>query len=200
MCIMLRVADLTAFVLAGGKSTRMGKDKAFLQFHGTTFLERALKTLHPLTPEVMIVGERAKFADFGPVVEDIFRDRGPLGGIHAALTATATDLNVILAVDLPFMETRFLKYLVKRAESIDALVTVPRAHSRLQPLCAIYRRAFQPAAERSLLRRENKIDSLFQEVTTRIIEEEEIVAGGFSSIFDNVNTPSQLEEAKRRHL
>jgi molybdopterin-guanine dinucleotide biosynthesis protein A len=103
-----RVPDLTAYVLAGGKSTRMGSDKAFLEFGGKALLERALHTLRRLTPEVMIVGERTKFAQFGPVVEDVFRRRGPLGAIHAALTVSATDLNLMMAVDLPFVESRFL--------------------------------------------------------------------------------------------
>jgi molybdenum cofactor guanylyltransferase len=196
-----RVPDLTAYVLAGGKSTRMGSDKAFLEFGGKALLERALHTLRQLTPEVMIVGERTKFAQFGPVVEDVFRNRGPLAGIHAALTVSATDLNLMMAVDLPFMESRFLKYLLERAESTDALVTVPRSQGRLQPLCAIYRKSFQPVADRSLLRSENKIDVLFNEVKILVIEQEEIVRRGCSpAIFDNLNTPSEFDRAKGRRL
>ena len=196
-----RVADLTAFVLAGGKSTRMGANKAFLVLDGKTLLDRALHTLRRLTPEVMIVGERSKFEQFGPVIEDVFRNRGPLAGIHAALTASATDLNLMMAVDLPFMQSRFLKYLLERAESTDAPVIVARAQGRLQPLCAVYRKDFQPSAERALLRGENKIDALFHEVKTLIVEEEEIVRRRCSpAIFDNVNTPAEFNRAKGRRL
>jgi molybdopterin-guanine dinucleotide biosynthesis protein A len=193
------VQDLTAFVLAGGKSSRMGEDKAFLELKGKTLLERALRNLRALTPETMIVGERSRFATFGPVVEDVFRNRGPLGAIHAALTASATEFNLMLAVDLPFIDVAFLRYLVKQAQKAEALVTVPRAQERLQPLCAIFRKGFQQLAGYSLMRGENKIDLLFDTVNTRIIEEAEITREGFfPTIFDNVNTPADFEHAKRR--
>ena len=76
--------EVTAFILAGGKSTRMGADKAFIEFEGRTLLARALDLARSVTSNVCIVGTREKFARFAPVVEDVFRDRGPLGGIHAA--------------------------------------------------------------------------------------------------------------------
>ena len=98
--------------------------------------------------EVRIVGDAKKFAAFGRVVEDVFHERGPLGGIHAALSSTMTDLNLMLAVDLPFVGPKFLQYLLVRARESGATVTVPRAGSGLQPLCAAYRRGFAEVAER----------------------------------------------------
>ena len=88
--------DLTAFILAGGKSTRMGTDKAFVDYDGRTLLLRALDLARSVATDVRIVGSKEKFAAFGPVVEDIFRDCGPLGGIHAALRASPTELNLML--------------------------------------------------------------------------------------------------------
>lgn len=194
------VQDLTAFVLAGGKSTRMGMDKAFLEFQNATLLERALKKLKALTPEVMIVGDRARFEEFGPVVEDIFPGRGPLGGIHAALTASATELNLILAVDMPFVEESFLKFLLAQAQKTEALVVLPRAAGRLQPLCSVFRKRVQPIAECALLHKENKIESLFTELVALVIEEVEVESGGFSfNMFENLNTPKAYEMAKKTH-
>src|ERR1700704_3068714 len=97
------VDNVTAFVLAGGKSSRMGQDKAFLQLGGRTLLDRALDLAKNAVDGVFIVGSAEKFASLGPVVEDIYPGHGPLGGIHAALTRTSTDLNLIIAVDLPFL-------------------------------------------------------------------------------------------------
>jgi molybdopterin-guanine dinucleotide biosynthesis protein A len=197
--MMCRVDNLTAFILAGGKSSRMGTDKAFLELKGRTLLQHALETVRALTPEAIIVGERSKFASFGTVVEDVFRDRGPLGGIHAALAATATDLNLILAVDLPFLEGAFLKYLLRQAESTDALVTLPRAAGGWQPLCAVYRKTFAAIAERSLLQSRNKIDPLFADIKTFALEERDLARRGFSpDMFRNVNTPEEWSEAKRQ--
>src|SRR5579862_800424 len=116
---------INGFVLAGGQSTRMGADKAFLQLNGHTLLERALQTVSAVASAVWILGGREKFGVFGNVIEDEFPDHGPLGGIHAALRASHADLNLILAVDMPFVDARFLEYLVQRAGAKAAVVTIP---------------------------------------------------------------------------
>src|SRR5579864_2081154 len=109
--------DVTAFILAGGKSTRMGADKAFVMLDGQTLLARALELAHSVTTDVRVVGDPARFSSFAPVVEDVFPDCGPLSGIHAALRASATDLNVILAVDTPFVSPALLRYLITRSKN-----------------------------------------------------------------------------------
>jgi len=191
---------ITGFVLAGGESTRMGSDKAFLQFGGETLLARSLKLAGAVCAEVRIVGSAARFAGHGTVVEDIFPKRGPLGGIHAALAASSTDLNLLLAVDLPLIEVRFLEYLVARARQCDALVTVPRASGGWQPLCAVYRKAFAQTAEAALRQGKNKIDALFASVKTEVISEDELARAAFSpTMFRNLNTPKDWEWAQH-HL
>jgi molybdopterin-guanine dinucleotide biosynthesis protein A len=188
---------ITAFVLAGGKSSRMGSDKAFLRFGDETLLSRALKLAAAVAGDVRIVGDANKFATFGQVVEDVYRDRGPLGGIHAALSSTATELNLMLAVDLPFVAPEFLEYLISQARESGATATVPRVGGGLQPLCAVYRREFADMAEQSLRERKNKIDALFARVGTRVIEEDELVLAGFSAeMFQNLNTPEEFEKAR----
>jgi molybdenum cofactor guanylyltransferase len=192
---------VTAFVLAGGKSSRMGSDKAFLSFGDETLLLRALKAAGSVTRDVRIVGDAGKFAVFAQTVEDVYRERGPLGGIHAALSSSETELNLMLAVDLPFVESRFLKYLLLRAQESGAWVTVPCTDSGLQPLCAVYRRGFVETAERSLIEGKNKIDSLFRRVETYVIEADELMRAGFSAeMFRNVNTPEELAAAKSLRL
>jgi molybdopterin-guanine dinucleotide biosynthesis protein A len=195
------VTELTAFVLAGGKSTRMGRDKAFLPWADGTLLSHALKLVATVTPNVSIVGASEKFASFGSVIDDIYRDRGPLGGIHAALSTTRTDLNLMLAVDLPLIETRFLQLMVGLAQDTDAVVTVPRAEGVSQPLCAIYRREFVQPAEQALQAGRNKIDPLFAKVKARIIGEEEFSREGFSvRMFSNLNTPEDWKAERTRSI
>lgn len=185
--------DLTAFILAGGKSTRMAADKAFVELRGQMLLARALELARSVAGAVRIVGDRAKFAAFAPVVEDVFPGCGPLGGIHAALRASHTDLNLMLAVDLPLLSTEFLQYLVKRSKSGTATVTAVKASGRWQPLCAIYRREFADAAEEALRAGRYKIDTLFAPASTQFINEKELAHAGFAiDIFRNVNTPEEL--------
>jgi molybdopterin-guanine dinucleotide biosynthesis protein A len=193
-------SDVTAFVLAGGKSTRMGADKAFLQWGNETLLDRALRLAGTVAGAVRIVGDTKKFAGLAfAVVEDVYRDRGPLGGIHAALSNTASELNLMLAVDLPLMKSEFLAYLITQARESGAVVTVANAGGGFQPLCAVYRREFADAAEESLRTGKNKIDPLFAKVRMRVIDEDELARAGFSAeIFRNVNTPEDLEQARAR--
>ena len=191
------VENATGFILAGGKSSRMGVDKAFLEVGGRTLLARALELAETVAQQVRVVGDKTKFAPFGIVVDDIYPERGPLGGIHAALMSTATDFNLMLAVDLPFIGPEFLTYLLSEAGRTNAAVTVPRTDGGFQPLCAVYRKEFAEVAERSLQAGRNKIDLLFREVNTLVIEQEELKNAGFAiEIFRNLNTQAEWERAK----
>ena len=175
----------------------MGTDKAFLELQGQTLLFRALQLVRSVTADFHIVGAREKFGRFGHVVEDLYFDRGPLGGIHAALSASSKDLNLILAVDLPQIEAAFLEYLIAKARAGEALVTVPRAGGGWQPLCAVYRRGFLDFADRALQEGRNKIDPLFKNISLAVIEESELTEAGFSTtMFQNLNTPEEFHAAK----
>jgi molybdopterin-guanine dinucleotide biosynthesis protein A len=176
----------------------MGADKAFIKYEGRTFLARALDLARSVTSDVRIVGSRGKFASFAPVIEDIFRDCGPLAGIHAALLASPSELNLMLAVDTPFISVQFLRFLIAQARSDhDAIVTLPSSSGRSQPLCAIYRRAFAATAENALRAGQNKIDRLFHEVPAHLIDDKKLQAAGFDpSIFRNLNTPEELAAEK----
>lgn len=187
------------FVLTGGKSSRMGVDKAFLDFGGRTLLGRALATARAACPSVVIVGDTGKFAAYGTAVQDIFGGCGPLGGIHAALRSSSAELNLALAVDMPFVSPALLAFLFGAANDSDAIVTVPRTARGFQPLCAVYRRAFADTAESALRAGNYKIDSLFSGVSLRVIDEEELAAAGFvEQSFYNVNTPEDLHTAKKQ--
>jgi molybdopterin-guanine dinucleotide biosynthesis protein A len=191
------VNDVTAFVLAGGNSTRMGRDKALLRLSGETLLERARILAKSVTENVFLVGDPAKIGPSSEVVEDIYPGRGPLGGIHAALMQTQTDLNLILAVDTPFIEERFLDFLVSEARNGNQTVTVPRTGKYFHPLCAVYRREFVTPSERALIHGQNKIDTLFDSVRTKVIEEDELARMGFGpEMFRNLNTPAEWKIAQ----
>jgi molybdopterin-guanine dinucleotide biosynthesis protein A len=193
------VDSVTGFVLAGGKSSRMGQDKAFMQLGGRTLLADALERAQAATGNAWIVGSTEKFAAFGPVVEDVYPGRGPLAGIHAALSGTRTQLNLITAVDMPFLQLDFLKYLITQARASHAAVVVPRAGGGLQPLCAIYRKDFAQVAQRSLTGGKNKIDTLFADVPTLVIEPAELERSGFmQDMFRNLNTEQDWQEAQQK--
>ena len=184
---------LTAFILAGGKSLRLGRDKAFAILGKQTLLRRALETAREVTPNVVIVGALQKFSAFGPVVEDIYTDRGPLAGVHAALQSSATELNLILAVDLPYVSVELLRYLIDQAQASTALVNLPQTSDGWQPLCAVYRKAFAETAELALQQNQNAIHPLVEISAPCIIDEAGLEREGFSlKMFHNINTESDL--------
>jgi molybdopterin-guanine dinucleotide biosynthesis protein A len=132
-------------------------------------------------------------------VADVFPGCGPLAGIHAALVHSPAELNLMLAVDMPFVSGELLAFLFAAADESNAIVTVPRSGKGLQPLCAVYRRDFFLVAEQALREGKYKIDAAFAGVSVRVIEEVELAAAGFSEqSFFNVNTPQDHLEAEGR--
>src|SRR5438132_1011519 len=166
-------------------------DKAFLTIEGRFLIEHAIHQAR-VADDIYIVGPKEKFSAYGRVVLDIFPDAGPLGGIHAALKRTRTELNLILPVDMPFLKREFLKHMLEVALDNKATITVPRMNSRLQPLCAVYRKAFLTLAEEALKQGQHKVDALFPKDSTAFIDVDsaEMKLLGFdSSMFDNINSP-----------
>jgi molybdopterin-guanine dinucleotide biosynthesis protein A len=197
---VISIPDATAFILAGGRSSRMGTDKAFLRLGNQTLLERAVATAKRVCRTVVLVGDADKLSVFGRAVGDKFPGQGPLAGIHAALTSSfASELNLMLSVDIPVVSAEFLNHLLRESRSSNAQVLVQRAGGHLQTLCAVYHRQFAEIAEPALREGRNKIELLFAEIATRILEEDEMKALGFSpDIFDNVNTPEDWRRMKLR--
>ena len=135
------------------------------------------------------------------MVEDIHPGQGPLAGIHAALAASSAELNLMVAVDMPFLTHEFLEFLLAEARTSDALVTVPRLHDGWQPLCAVYRRGFLPYATTALAEGRNRIDVLYAQLPVHVLDSAQLAANGFTpSIFHNLNTPADLEEARRKFV
>ena len=143
---MIQENNFTGYILAGGKSSRMGKDKTFLEIGGRTFLKNAIDALKPNCSQVKIVINKAqkhfieKFPADVSYIFDIFENRGAPGGIHAALKDCKTEFAVILAVDLPFISHNEIDELCEIALNLtDFSAFVPRQNDgRLQPLCAVY--------------------------------------------------------------
>ena len=176
----------------------MGSDKALLSFGNETLLERALRAAVKVTDAIVIVGPRERYTRYGEVVEDVFQDCGPLGGIHAALSFTKTDMNLMLSVDMPAMTSDFLAWLLAKARPAAELIVVPETLDGLQPLAAVYRRPLQAVVEQALKSGQYKIGNLFPLVPTRYISETEIRAAGFSpAVFRNVNTFAEYQDLLR---
>src|SRR5712692_5293052 len=138
---------VAGYVLAGGGSTRFGRDKALAEVGGTPMLERMIELLQSVTKQVKIVAARSKYAAFGAeLVEDRWPGEGPLGGIITALedaakSAARREWNLIVSCDLPFLTADWLRFLDERAAKSNALALLPHSAGGPEPLCACYRTA-----------------------------------------------------------
>jgi|SRR5262249_15698432 len=189
--------DLTGFVLAGGASRRMGRNKAQLPWGAGTLLTHAIDRMTRVAGDIYVVGRVETNNLPVTVLPDKESGIGPLAGIHTSLSHSTTDWNLILAVDLPLLTTEMLMWLTDLEGRTSELAIVPRVESRLQALSAVYHRDFLPEVERALKKRESSIHRLLERVNTRIIEEDQLIANGFSpKMFLNVNTPEDLERAR----
>lgn len=206
----LSKSNFEGFVLAGGKSSRMGADKAFLKFDGETFLERAARALSPICRErvkvVINQNQKAKFEKKFPSVDfvfDVFPQRGALGGIHAALKNSGSVRAIMLACDLPFVTVEAIEILAKIALSAPeniAAVVPKQFDGRIQPLCAVYCvKDCLPEIEK-LLNSEDapSVRDFLKTVPTRLVEADELsLAGKSEFLFYNVNHPSDFESIKK---
>lgn len=137
----------SAVILAGGRSSRMQRDKAFLSCRGTTLLARQVALVRELAPAEILISGRVD-ADYGvlglPVLLDRFTDLGPLAGVERALGEAHSPLLLVLAVDLPDMTADFLRGLAARCRAGSGVV--PRTRLGLEPLAAFYPTSMQPIA------------------------------------------------------
>jgi molybdopterin-guanine dinucleotide biosynthesis protein A len=187
----------TGFVVAGGRSQRMGRDKALLPWAGTTLLRHTLFRLLSVCSDVRILaGAAPRYTDYGvPVHTDVISDAGPLGGVHAGLVNLAAPLGLFLGVDTPLISPALLGALLAAAEDYDAVV--PVVGGRPEPLCAVYRSTCLEPVRRSLEAGGRKMTSFWPEVRVRTVGQEELAAFGDPiELFRNVNTPEDYDRLR----
>ena len=132
---------LSGFVLAGGRSTRMGMDKALAVVGGRPMIEIAVGILREAGVQVEIAGARSDLSNYAPVVPDTFVDAGPLGGVHAALASSRAEFCVFLPVDMPLMPAEVLCALIDRAVESSAGATFFRLEGHAEPFPVVLWRA-----------------------------------------------------------
>lgn len=147
------------FVLVGGSSSRMGRDKALLEFQGSTLASAIAECVRSVAGNVALIGPPDRYRNLGhTVIADRIAGCGPLGGVYTALLATRAEWNLVVACDMPFVTAELLEDLFGVAESgpstIDCIVPeCVDANSKLHPLCAVYHRRCAPRAQRAIDRK-----------------------------------------------
>lgn len=187
-------------VLAGGKSSRMGRDKAELALRKRRFLDIACDTLRAVTPTVVLSLAKDAPADEThlPLVRDRWPNAGPLGAMVSVMESIEADVYLFHPVDTPNLTERFFFELLSRQNGYDAVV--PRSGSYWEPLCALYRRSCLEAMRSSMQAGNRRITSFFGAVRVRAMDAEEIHAWADPhTLFLNVNDPQTYRRLKESH-
>ncbi len=187
---------VSAVVLAGGQSRRMGRDKALIEFQGKPVIAHVIDTLRELSDDIVVVSNRSdSYRSFGVrIVPDYEPPCGPLGGIAAGMQAALHELVVVVACDMPFLNAPLLRYLLTLAADYDAVA--PQTGAEFEPLHAVYRRICLNAIAQHLQQGDRRVISFFADVRLRAVPETEwrtIDPLGRSLI--NLNTPADLDAA-----
>ena len=180
----------TGILLVGGKSSRMKKNKAFLELEGKPLVERSLTVLQAVFAEVLISSNKAElYEGFDvPIILDEIPGRGPLEGIYQGLKAAAYDEVFVLACDIPFLRTELIRFMAAWSSVYD--VVVPSLQSGLHPLHAFYHRRCLPLIKKSLEANSLKVIDLYPSCSVRYVKETELQNyHNLSRLFCNINTP-----------
>ena len=197
--------DIDGFILAGGASSRMKRDKANLLLGGKTFVERASSALSAVAPERLFVVGNLKGSFNGlPILSDEFaginneRKRGAIIGLHTALSNTKANWAAVLACDLPFVSRDLFQKLASFRDEVSNAVVPVHADGRPQPLCALYRAAnCLPIVEEILNSGDWSLQNFLRRVETRYVRFDEISnLQRAEYFFFNVNTPDDYTAAQ----
>jgi len=192
---------MSCIVLAGGKATRLGRDKALENVGNRNLLNRVLTCLSYYDCEITVVTATDKaltqLGDFPrlKITTDVYPNKGPLGGIHSGLTASHSFYNLVVACDMPFLNRALLSYMMRLSDGFD--MVIPRFNSMVEPLHAIYSKKCLAAIEHLLNRDIRSILELLELVKVRYVESEEIDRFDPEHLsFLNINTEVELEKAR----
>jgi len=184
---------MTGVILSGGKSLRMGEDKAFLKIGGMPIIERTIRLLQELFEEtIVITNQKEHYQHLGlNVFDDLIPDLGALGGLYTGIVRSSFDYSFVVACDMPFLNRTVIELLTEQTGDFD--VIIPKTEDGLQPLHAIYSKRCLSAILQILKEKKNRIIDIFPLVRVNVIDEK-----GFISLdpkrlsFINLNTPEDL--------
>ena len=192
--------QVSAFILAGGESSRMGRDKAQLELGGVPLILRTARLVESVAGVPAVIGNPEAFRALDlRAIGDDWPGAGPLGGIATALHAAAAPWSLIVATDLPYLTRDWLEYLIARGLGSSADAVLPMNTRGAEPLCAMYHQRAEPAIRKALERGTRKVtDGLLNVRVEMITPAEWNPFDSAGLLFKNMNSPEDYEEAKAK--
>ena len=187
--------SVSAAIMAGGKSARMGQDKAWIELDGEPLITRVARVLGEVADEVLVVANDPRYETLGlRVVRDRYPQAGALGGIATGLGAASHDAVLVAACDMPFLSADLWRLLLGHTGEAD--VVIPRVAGEYETMHALYRKSCLPHMARAIAENRLRVISFFDAVSVKAIDEPELRAVDPTlRSFTNVNTPEELASA-----
>lgn len=188
------MVNVSGIILAGGRSSRLGQNKALIVFEGQPVIQHVVNVLQPLVDEIVLsTNTPDEFAFLGlQMVADLYAGVGALAGLHAGLSAIRTEYGLVVGCDMPFLNAALLQHMLSRTTDYD--IVMPRLNGYHEPLHAIYARRCLAAIEDSIRSGQRRLISFVSQMNVRYIDQEEISRfdPGCLSFF-NINSPADLQ-------
>jgi len=185
--------DVTGIILAGGKSTRYGRNKALVNIDGISLIERVLRVLHDVFEHIILITNTPhEYAYLGlPMYEDLIKGLGPIGGVYTGLSVISNEAGFFVACDMPLLNQNLIKYMIHEKGHFDAVV--PRVSGMVEALHAVYDKRCLPIAKRLIDSGQYQTLKIYNQVSVRYVEEAEIRSFDPDlRSFININRPQDL--------
>lgn len=182
---MSKKSDISGFILAGGKSRRMGTDKALLTFQEEPLLLHMVKLIEPFCDNLAISGQSSDYSVFGiEMVPDSYSDCGPIAGIFSALNYSVSDWNLFVSVDVPFVNEELLLYLISNIGEYDCII--PQHIFGVEPLIGLYNRRTLSVIEEMIKSGDYRLTNLLSKLNVRYLDCNHLIKK-YPRLFMNIN-------------
>jgi molybdopterin-guanine dinucleotide biosynthesis protein A len=184
---------ITGIILAGGKSSRFGRDKCKTIYNKKLLIQFSIEAIKPFVSEILISSNNYDLEFLGyKIIQDTFVNCGPIGGLYSCLKHSKTEKNIVIPCDMPYITTDLLQYLIYNSDNFDAVV--PVFYQKIEPITAIFSKNILPIIENQIKHKNYKILSLLNLIKTHFITIDEKLPFYTSKLFKNINYLNDLEQ------
>jgi len=168
----------------------MGSDKALMKIDGITLLERSLKLIEPFCKDVAISGKKPEYENFSVIqIPDEYADCGPISGVFSSLKSTKSNWNLLISVDVPYVDSLFIGFLISKITTSDCVI--PKHSSGIEPLIGIYHRKILSVLEKQILSGDYKLTNLISKLNVNFVDCHEHLIRN-PNLFMNINKPGDF--------
>lgn len=191
----MKKVDVTGIILAGGRSSRIGADKAFIKIGNKTLIENTFDLITDYCKKILISSNNKEGYSFPEhwIIPDYRQGLGPIGGIYSCLKLSGTENNLVVAVDIPFINNGLIQFLLSNMADAELVIPIT-GNGKAEPLCAVYKKSLLPHLEKMIAENNLKVQNLMHYCKSKKLHVSTEQEFYHNRLFHNVNTPDDLNQ------